>query len=147
MCAQRILLIDDELEPGATEPGGSYMWFYSQALRDAGFEVVEIASTDEAVRVLADESAAFNLILLDIMMSPGEALAQEDTTEGLRTGVFLADMIRQVRPETPVVVLTNWENPERHAELKQRPNVRRVVVKASCAPFELIEVIRPVVGE
>jgi CheY-like chemotaxis protein len=74
-----ILFVDDELLPGQTAPGGNYMWYYVQALRDAGFQVTEADTTDEAFERLAVSETPFRLVILDVMMPPGRSLQGEDT--------------------------------------------------------------------
>ena len=69
MSRRRILLIDDELVPGADPGEGNYMWYYVQALRDAGFEVEEAISVDSALSYLDRGSATLDLIILDVMMN------------------------------------------------------------------------------
>ena len=91
-----ILLIDDELQSKKDGPNGSYMWYYTKALREAGFEVVEVVTPDSALQKLSSKNSKFSLVVVDIMMTPGEAYKNENTLNGLRTGIFLAKNI-QVR--------------------------------------------------
>ncbi len=80
----RILLVDDELSPKKDGPNGSYMWYYTQALREAGFEVVEAVGPDFALQRLTSKRLKFDLVIIDIMLPPGKAFGGEDTLNGLR---------------------------------------------------------------
>jgi CheY-like chemotaxis protein len=107
---RRLLFIDDELVPGQTEPTGNYMWYYTQAFRDAGYLVSEAGTTDDALRILREAEAGstrFDLVVIDVRMPPGECLEKVDTQEGGRTGLHMADKIMRSFPGTPIVVLTN----------------------------------------
>src|SRR3954452_18641448 len=106
--SKRVLLIDDDF---SDEPGSPcrYMWYYVQALRDCGYEVTPVTSTDHALEHLTKHS--FDLVLLDVMMPPGKNLVDAGTAGGVRTGVVLADRLAQAHPHTPVVILTNANDP------------------------------------
>ena len=138
----RILFVDDEFGPSPDRPNGSYMWYYSQALRDAGFEVREVLSPDEALSELSKEDQRFDLIILDIMMLPGERYKHEDTAEGLRTGIFLARTLHERWADIPILVLTNVLNPDVINKMKAIPSIRNVLSKPSYLPFQVLEEVR-----
>ena len=142
----RILLIDDEQVPQAKQPTGGYMWYYSYALREHGFLVLEVIGPDEAISALCADDAGFDLVLLDIMMPPGKTFEQQDTVAGLRTGILLADKLRELAPDVPIVVLTNVENTQAHQAMLAKPNVRRLLTKPKCTPFQLVAEVRLVLG-
>jgi CheY-like chemotaxis protein len=144
---KRILLIDDEAVPGLSEPEGIYMWYYSEALRRAGYELEEVNATDEAIRRLSDPTSKFDLIILDIMMPPGTAFGPEETESGLRTGVLLADKLKDLRPKTPVLVLTNVADPDAVSRLQHKPNIARVLFKPDWVPFDVVPEVRTILGD
>ncbi|MBL7154386.1 MAG: response regulator [Phycisphaerae bacterium] len=140
----RILLVDDELSPKKDGPNGSYMWYYTQALREAGFEVVEAVGPDFALQRLTSKRLKFDLVIIDIMLPPGKAFGGEDTLNGLRTGVSLARKVQEDYPDLPILVLTNVLNPNTQRQLEQMPSVRKVLAKATCTPFQLVDEIREI---
>ncbi len=137
----KIMLVDDELSPKKSGPDGSYMWYYTKAICDAGFEVVEVVGPDSALQKLSSKSSKFDLIIVDIMMPPGEAYENENTLDGLRTGIFLARSIQENYPELPILVLTNVLNPNVLNKVREMASVKKVLVKPDCTPFELVEEI------
>jgi len=138
----RILIVDDDLTPDQDKPNGNYMWYYTRALRDSGYKVVEVVGPDSAKEVLSSEGESFDLVILDIMMPPGKAYEKADTLNGLRTGILLAKTIQSEYPNLPVLVLTNVQNPDTLSQLRQIPSVKRTLCKPDCTPFELVDVIR-----
>lgn len=142
MAERRILLVDDECCPGQDSPKGIYMWYYAEALREADFEVTEVIGPDDALSELAAEGARFDLVVLDIMMPPGEAYKEVNTLEGLRTGVFLGSTLRERYPNLPVVVLTNLANPQILSQVRELRNVKATFSKTSCPPFELVKEVK-----
>ncbi|HWO42348.1 MAG TPA: response regulator [Candidatus Eisenbacteria bacterium] len=80
--AHKILLVDDETiilrEIGAF-------------LREAGYEVAEAWNGEEAVRRLSDNP--FDLVIADLMMPAGD-------------GLYLAERIRAMAPDVPVLLLS-----------------------------------------
>lgn len=137
----KIMLVDDELSPKKNGPDGSYMWYYTEAMRDSGFEVTQVVGPDSALQKLSSKSSKFDLIIVDIMMPPGEAYENENTLDGLRTGIFLAKTIQEKYPELPILVLTNVLNPYALNKMKEMESVKKVLVKPNCTPFELVEEI------
>jgi CheY-like chemotaxis protein len=100
-----ILFVDDELAPGRATPDRHYMWYYSLALREAGYRVIEVNTPDDALRE-ATTTSSIRLIILDVMMKPGRGMADCDTEEGRRTGLELARQLRKLGVHAPIVALT-----------------------------------------
>jgi CheY-like chemotaxis protein len=140
--ASKILIVDDDLAPEQKEPNGNYMWYYTQALRDAGHTVVEVVGPDSAIEVLSSTANSIDLVVLDIMMPPGRAYREDDTLNGLRTGVFLAKTVQSRYPDLPILVLTNVQNPETLSQLREMPSIRKVLYKPDCTPFDLVDEIK-----
>lgn len=142
--AARILLVDDELSMKKDGPNGSYMWYYTEAIRESGFEVIEVVGPDSALHKLSSKSLKFDLTIIDIMMPPGKAYANENTLNGLRTGIFLAKTIQEKYPELPILVLTNVLNPDAINQLKQITSVKKTLAKPNYTPFQLVDEIRKI---
>jgi len=144
MDSKRVLLVDDEIAPGAIPGEGNYMWYYAEALREAGFDVVEAVGPDAALETLDRTPDPFCIIILDIMMPPGKAFAETDTQQGLRTGLLLLDKITVLCPQVPVLVLTNVNNAKTVGELRGRPDVKAVLFKPDYTPYMLVDEVRRV---
>jgi CheY-like chemotaxis protein len=140
--ASKILIVDDELATADAAPHGSYMWYYTQALRDGGFHVSKAQGPDDALEELSSKNKEVDLVILDIMMPPGKAYEKEDTLDGLRTGVFLAKAIQSRRPHLPILVLTNVQNPETLSQLRQIHSVKEILYKPDCTPFDLVDEVQ-----
>jgi len=84
MAGKKILFIDDE---------DLVREAISELLRDMEFEVKVERNGAEAVRTFAEDPGAFDLVLTDLMMLD-------------MRGDEIAEMIRSIRPSTPVVVMT-----------------------------------------
>lgn len=145
---KRLLLIDDEFGANQSEsvPGAmAYMWYYAEALRDMTYEVTVVNTIDRALEALATQQ--FDLILLDLMMPPGKALADADTAAGMRTGVVFADRLAHSHPDTPVVILTMVANPSAFQSLRGKPNVKKILQKTDHPPNWVAEEVREILGE
>ncbi len=149
--APRILLIDDEaagdreFDPYITP----YMWYYSQELRDSGFEVVETNDVDQALEIVGAQAGGrrFDAIVVDLMMPWGHAFGPEETEQGLSTGVLLADRIHEISPGSRIVVLTN-RTPESILKLlRYHSHIALICDKIDCPPAdfvgELNTILRP----
>ncbi len=136
MRRRRILLIDDELYPGQTDPAGGYMWYYVQALRDLEFEVKEATGPAEGRRALSEPDARFDLIIIDMMMPPGNTLSEEATLNGMRSGLVLAKDICEHYATIPILILTNRAVVDT-SELGRIPTVKAVLPKLEYTPFKL----------
>lgn len=84
MTAARLLLVEDEFLIRMT---------LSEALADAGFEVLEAEDADQALEMLASDST-IRLLLTDIQL-PGSC-----------NGRVLVERARQTRPTLPVIFMS-----------------------------------------
>lgn len=144
---RRILMIDDELVPGATEPGGNYMWYYAQILKENEYDVQEVSKVEEALSAFADPKKSFDIVLLDVMMPHGKVFGNEETLGGLRTGVLALRKLSQSHPKMPVVILTNVANPETLQQLTANRNVAAILFKPDCTPGDLLAQVDEILGE
>jgi CheY-like chemotaxis protein len=128
-----ILLVDDDRLP---------MKFYVKALLQKDFEVEHCLEPDSALAFARKKTTKIALIIMDIMMPPGETYRYKDTKEGLITGTFLFKDLRKEDccPNTPIVVLTNVRNPETLDKFNNQGLVK-LVQKMQCPPFELVEIV------
>ena len=93
-----ILLVEDEL---------LVRWMLAEEFRNAGFQVIEAANSEEALSVLRT-SVPVGLLMTDVFM-PGEM-----------DGVALARWARNARPELKIVIGSAFSRssvPERMADL------------------------------
>jgi CheY-like chemotaxis protein len=139
-----ILFVDDELCPSSTGPSGNYMWYYVEALRDGGYTVVEVPGPDGVLTSFKAEGEHYDLVILDIMMPPGAAYRTRDTSNGLRTGILIAETLQEQWPDIPVLVLTNVLNQEALSSLKGCPNVRNILAKPRYTPFQVCQEVRKI---
>jgi len=80
--AHKILLVDDET---------IILHEIAEFLRQAGYEVDEAGNGEEAMRRLSDNP--FDLVIADLMMPSGD-------------GFYLAERIRTMAPDVPVLLLS-----------------------------------------
>jgi CheY-like chemotaxis protein len=140
---KKILLIDDEIDPSATEPHGDYMWYYFEALQERKMDVKRAVGPDDALDLLSAEKGLFDLVIVDIMMPPGKTLAGEETGNGLRTGIAITEKIVELYPSIQIVVLTNSRDPEIQRRLGNRKaNVERIMAKSDFTPFQFADEVR-----
>ena len=125
-----VLLIDEDEYP---------LIFYKQQLVEEGFNVIQCFSVDCALQAVANTNP--DIIILDCMMPAGDQYRDEDTQEGLRTGVLLYRDLRKICPDTPIIVLTNVAEQETLEQFQGDPLVR-IKAKLDCPPAELAEEIR-----
>lgn len=121
------------------DEGRSEMQTILEELRYAGFEVEWKTDIDAALEFFVLNRRNIDLLILDVMMPPGRAFRDEDTQDGLRTGLFFYDRIRAMEPELPVVILTNF--PDERAMQKYRGANCEVFRKIDLFPHELAEEI------
>ncbi len=93
-----VIMVDDERR---------YVEPYLMELDLRGIEVRFYDNVDAAWQALQTSIADVQLLILDIMMAPGELLADLDTRYGLRTGVRFYERIRELAPQLRVIILTN----------------------------------------
>ncbi len=112
MSTARILIADDE---------DSLRWVLEKGLRGAGYEVVSVEDGEAALRAVEHEP--FDLVLLDVRM-PG------------LDGLTVLERLRQLRPDTYVVVMTAHGTMETAIKAMQRGAYDYLA-----KPFDLDEVL------
>ncbi len=138
MKKKSILFADDEFAPDNATTLGSYMSYYSLALSDAGFDVIQAVGADQALGLLA--ASQFDLAILDVMMPPGDALRNEDTMDGAFSGAVLAQRIHSEFPGLPIFLLSNANTAhELLISLHAGGVVCKVLSKLEVTPIELAD--------
>ncbi len=100
----RVLAVEDNEDVGR---------FSTELLRDLGYEIDWVGSADAALKALAENELAYDLVFSDVIM-PG------------MNGVDLAVTIRERYPGLPVVLTSGYssvlaQNTDRGFELIQKP--------------------------
>lgn len=76
------------------------------------YDLLYLDNVDEALKVFKENMERVELLILDIMMPPGQSFKDEDTMQGLRTGVLFYRFVRKFRPALTVIISTNVSDPE-----------------------------------
>ena len=127
-----ILFVDDEKR---------WITSYIDELKASGFKVHYEATIDSAIKFFDAHHERISLLILDIMMPPGEAFTLEETENGLRSGVLFYDVIRKKKPALPVILLTNISDDEVKKRFDQEENCL-FLRKPECFPYELVEKVK-----
>jgi len=134
-----ILFVDDEPRR---------MDSFVQELRYSGYEVEFQQDVDSAFRYIQKNAEKLDLIILDILMPPGEITREMDTDFGLRTGICFLDIVKKNFPSIPIFVLTNtyvnddpWFNENITGDKKVR-----LLYKMDLLPFELAEKVQDILA-
>jgi len=75
-------------------------------VRDLGYDVIVANGPDEALSVFAQRRNEISLVVVDMMMPPGESLPHLETKGGYATGLALARRILRERPGLPVLAFS-----------------------------------------
>jgi DNA-binding NarL/FixJ family response regulator len=133
-----ILFIDDE--PRYTT---SYREELELTLPD--YEVVFHSTADSGLLFFQENIDKIELLILDIMMSPGESFEGQDTMLGLRTGLRLYEKVREARPDLPIIIFTIIVDPVVTDYFsKERSCI--FLRKDLFLPSELVEEVKKVLG-
>ena len=132
-----ILLIDDEKLP---------MNYYIRAFKLRNFDVKQFYDPDSAMEYIQQKKPQIKAIILDIMMLPGKKYTNEDTDNGLRTGVLLYKDLRTYYPDTPLIFLTNVSRPYIPALPNETISTFDIVQKIDYPPFELVARIEKMIA-
>ena len=129
-----ILFVDDE---------GRYMDSYRAELMLAGYDVSFQKDVDWALPFLVEHLDDVELLILDIMMPPGQSFQDAETHGGLRTGVPFYEKIRELAPRLPVIIFTNVSDEQLAKRFRAEANCR-FLRKENFLPYELVATVREI---
>ena len=121
-----ILMLDDERR---------IMSSYVEDLKLSGLDVEFSDDPEAALELLEGDATKVDLLILDLMMPPGERFEKVDTERGLRTGVRVYEAVRAMAPHLPVVILTNVSDPKIERRFRAEKNCS-FFRKEQVLPFE-----------
>lgn len=164
----RILFIDDDLidfDPDSEDGSVGYemgLGLFANALEEAGHEVVRATRAGEALLHI-EKLAKFDLMIVDVMMPPepctspfASLFSEESTSNGMGTGFALAEELKNVSPQTPIVFYSNVVVPTGSKEgvnsattnnLTKRGIVFRTIPKIDHTPNEFTALINQLLRE
>jgi DNA-binding NarL/FixJ family response regulator len=114
-------------------------------LERADFEVGRNNDAERAIKFFDENSHKINCVLLDIMM-PAPAEWREHSAGGKRTGIVVADKLREVNPELPILFLTNQRDAAVIAQLRQYPR-SRYIDKREVRPETFVKLVERLLAE
>lgn len=132
-----ILIVDDERRR---------MDSYRLELVLSGYDVLFKDDVDEAINFFESNVGEIELLILDIMMPPGNSFKAEGAQGGLRTGVLFYERVRRAAPDCPVIILSNVADPA----VRGRFNAESKCwyrMKVDYLPFELVDEVRRILSE
>jgi CheY-like chemotaxis protein len=99
-----VLFVDDEIYDDEIKKE-SYK--IKELEKNGDIKVYPVLDGTETLKYLRENKP--DIIILDIMMPPGEELASKEVKRGLETGfVLLDEIIENMRLQIPIIVLTNY---------------------------------------
>lgn len=96
-----ILFIDDE-----ARLMDSHRLNLEFRLEDYGKELRYFSEVDEATKYFVDHKDELDLVILDVMMPPGDSF-DKDSNHGLITGYLIYKSFRKASPDLPILFYTN----------------------------------------
>lgn len=109
-------------------------------------EIVYKNRVDEALKVFRENIEKVELLILDIMMPPGISFKADDTMQGLRTGVRMYQLVREINPSLLVIIFTNVSDPE-VKEYFAKESGCVFLRKEDYMPFEFVEAVKEILRE
>lgn len=106
-----------------------------------GYDVVFETNVDEALDFFQKNLDDIELLVLDIMMPPGETFKNADVEGGLRTGIRLYRIIREHAPNLQVFVFTNVSADDAAEYFRKEPKCW-FGQKVDYLPYEFVEEVK-----
>lgn len=132
-----VLLVDED---------DDLMKLYRRAFRNSGFEIMQATGLNLLFEYLELVERLPDLIILDLMMPPGERYGLRESEKGLRTGELVYRDLRQLYPAVPIIFLTNIrELADLEDIAASDPNVF-VTRKLEYTPFKLVDKALQILG-
>lgn len=116
---------------------------YKLELEIVGYEVVLEHNVDNALQTFQLKLDEISLVILDIMMPPGN-LGVNETNGGLRTGIRLYQEMRGKSRGHPIVIFTNVSDEEVEKQFRDEANCW-FFRKDKYLPFELAEEVKKII--
>lgn len=129
-----ILFVDDERRE---------MDSFVRELKLSDFDVHFESKVDDAWAFFQGKSDQIELLILDLMMPSGSTFKNEDTENGLRTGVHFYRKVREMLFECPIIILTNHIDEELSDSFNKEKRCW-YLKKSDYLPYELIEKVNEV---
>ncbi len=109
-----------------------------------GYEVQHLSNINNLLNLLKQKSKQIKLLILDIMMPPGNILSLENTQHGLKTGLLLYETIRKDNSQLPIIIFTNVTKDEQNEIVKKinQDKKAKFLQKEDYLPFELSDEIK-----
>lgn len=104
-----ILLVDDEKR---------YLENNVEELEALGHEVILKRRVEEALEILEKRIDKVDAVIVDIMI-PSGPFKESDTSNGLRTGIIMAQAIRLISSQVPIIFFTNVSDEDTAKKLAQ----------------------------
>jgi CheY-like chemotaxis protein len=117
---------------------------YVEALESENFEVEFEYNVSKAVTFYEQNAREIELFILDVMLPSGDAFNNQQTDDGLRTGICLHDRIRDENPHIPIIIFTNI-NIDELSNVKSKRT--KVLNKEYQLPFDLVEEVKKMLLE
>jgi DNA-binding response OmpR family regulator len=130
-----ILFVDDEKR---------VMSSYTLELILSGYEVDFETNVDDAMRFFTNNLEAIKVLVLDIMLAPGDIFKNADTEGGMRTGINFYQLVRKKAPELPVFIFTNVSDEQVAKSFRKEPRCW-FGEKKNYLPWEFAEEVKRVV--
>lgn len=132
-----ILIVDDEPR---------YMMSYRDELELSGYKVEIRKDVGVAFNFIKEHLKEIDLLITDIMMPPGILFANSDVNLELRTGLHFYELVRQISPQLPILILSNVSDPQIANRIQNEP-LCWFIRKEDCLPFELASEIEYILSE
>ena len=131
-----ILFVDDEKRR---------MISYVEDLEWSGHKVKFKSDVDSALEAFEQYQDQIEVLILDIMMPTGESFSDNQTNNGLRTGVSFYTKIREHNTTLPIIILTNVSD-ARLAKSIAQDSKSSFCQKENFLPFELTEKVKEILN-
>ena len=109
------------------------------------YQVIFHKDVDRAWQCFEKDTDEIELLILDIMMPPGDTFRKVDTDEGRRTGISFYEKIRKRTPRLPVIVLTNVADEEVEHRFRVEENCW-YFQKEHYLPYELLKEVEQILN-
>ena len=113
----------------------------AEELQASGYIPSIYTKVDEALRFIKENLDTIELIILDVAMPPGSTFENENTDEGMQTGVFVYERIRGMAQQLPILIYTNVSDHFIFEKFQDELHCK-LLMKADYLPFELVEEVK-----